>query len=315
MIVLKTSNTTGIKKIIFVGGSDPSGGAGIQADMKTAIELGIYPYTALAAVTSQNSSRVSACETITAMLLKDQIDMIFDDGPVHGVKTGMLGSSENIQEIVRLVANRNIVFSIVDPVIKANDGKMLTSEASVAVLRKRLIPVCFMVTPNIIEAQILTGVTIKNESDLLSAAKALKDTGVKWVLIKGGHLDSEMAVDLLFDGEKEYVFEAKKIGSVNVRGTGCMMASAICSFLVHGMKPYEAVDKAKAYVFNKIIKAAAVGKGSLQALHGVYINIDTDKNAVTGNGYNTIANNTDNSSASDNDSLIKDDVTNENRID
>jgi hydroxymethylpyrimidine/phosphomethylpyrimidine kinase len=279
VIVLNVANTTSIKKILVVGGSDPSGGAGIQADMKTAIELGIYPYTALAAVTAQNSSGVSNYKSVSAMLLGDQIDMVLDDGPVLGLKTGMLGSSENILEIVRLLSDRKIEFSVIDPVIKANDGKMLASEASAAVLRKRLIPICYMVTPNTIEAQLLTGVTIKNENDLLSAAKVLIDTGVKWVLIKGGHLDGEMAVDLLYDGDKEYFFEAKKISSANVRGTGCMMATAVCSFLVRGVKPDEAVDKAKAYVFRKIKKAAALGKGSLQALHGSCINLSMDTEA------------------------------------
>jgi hydroxymethylpyrimidine kinase/phosphomethylpyrimidine kinase len=201
-------------------------------------------------------------------MLKDQINLLLEDGPVQGLKTGMLGSSENILEIVKVITEHNIKYSIVDPVIRAGDGSMLASDASIAVLRKRLIPACFMVTPNIVEAQILTGIRIANEDDILKAAKALKETGVKWVLIKGGHLDSDMAIDLLYDGTNEYFFETKKIESKNVRGTGCMMASAVCAFLVRGLSPEEAVDKAKAYVFSKILRAVPLGKGSLQALHG-----------------------------------------------
>jgi hydroxymethylpyrimidine kinase/phosphomethylpyrimidine kinase len=257
-----------INKVLLVGGSDPSGGAGIQADLKTLLELGVYPYTALAAITSQNSSRVSAREPVTARMLKDQINLLLEDGPIQGLKTGMLGSSENILEVVRLISEQNIKYSIVDPVIRAGDGSMLASDASIAVLRKRLIPACFMVTPNIVEAQILTGVHIANEDDILKAAKALKETGVKWVLIKGGHLNSDMAIDLLYDGVNEYFFETKKIESKNVRGTGCMMASAVCAFLVRGLSPEEAVDKAKAYVFSKILRAVPLGNGSLQAVHG-----------------------------------------------
>ncbi|PIW22506.1 MAG: bifunctional hydroxymethylpyrimidine kinase/phosphomethylpyrimidine kinase [Candidatus Aquicultor secundus] len=257
----------GVKKVLAIGGSDPSGGAGIQADIKTFVELGIYPYTALSAVTVQNSRGVSSYEILTAKLLHDQIASLLAETDIHAVKTGMLGSSENMIEVGNLIAQKAIGFTVIDPVLRANNGKSLVSEASLAVLKKRLLPHSFMVTPNLSEASCLTGVTIVSEHDFLKAAKILKDTGVAWVLIKGGHLEGTMAVDLLYDGEHEYYFEAKRVRRENVRGTGCMMASAICAYLVHGLEPDEAVDKAKAYVYNKINKAVLLGKGSLQALH------------------------------------------------
>ena len=256
-----------ISKVLAIGGSDPSGGAGIQADLKTIAELGLYPYTAVSAVTAQNSSGVYSSEILTSKNLRDQIKAVLADGRVDGVKTGMLGSSENIMEVVFFISSLAIEYSVIDPVIRSNDGKPLTSEASIAVMKKRLLPYCFMVTPNIMEASYLTGIDIDSEEDCLEAAKILKDTGVEWVLIKGGHLNADKAVDLLFDGKREYYFESDKIRTKNVRGTGCMLASAICAYLVMGLKPYEAVDKAKAYVYNKISKAVPLGKGSLQATH------------------------------------------------
>lgn len=260
-------NVLEIKKVIAIGGSDPSGGAGIQADIKTFTELGVYAYTAIAAVTAQNSKGVKSYEILSARFLRDQIEAILDDTKVHGVKTGMLGSSENIMEVVYLVSGQMIENSVIDPVIRANDGKMLVSEASITVLKKRLLPYCFMVTPNASEAKWLTGVNVKNVDDFVKAAKVLKETGVEWVLIKGGHLGGQKAVDLLFDGKNEFYFETDKVSIENVRGTGCMLASAICAFLAQGMQAYDAVDKAKTYVVNKIKKAVLLGKGSLQAIH------------------------------------------------
>jgi len=256
-----------INKVLAIGGSDPSGGAGIQADIKTLVELGIYPYTALSAITAQNSSGVISFEMVSAKLLRDQIEGLLADGHIDGVKTGMLGTSENIMEVVHLVAEHMIEISVVDPLIRANNGKLLVSEASTAVLKKRLLPYCFMVTPNIYEAKYLTGVEINDERDFLEAAKVLKETGVEWVLIKGGHLSGDTAIDFLFNGKKEYFFEAKKARSENVRGTGCMLASAVCAYLVKGFDAYDSVKKAKAYVYNKIKSAVPLGRGSLQAVH------------------------------------------------
>lgn len=255
-----------IKKALVIGGSDPSGGAGIQADIKTLVELGIYPYTAITAITAQNSSGVVSYEIMAARLVKSQIESVISEGGVTGVKIGMLGSSENVFEVARFISNHPIPYSIIDPVMRATDGKVLTSEASITVLKKRVLPRSFMVTPNISEATYLTGIDISSEDDLLDAAQALKETGVGWVLIKGGHLPSATAVDMLYDGKNEYFFEAERLGGENVRGTGCMMASAICGYLMQGLEPYVAVDKAKVYVLNKIKTAVALGRGSYQAL-------------------------------------------------
>jgi len=255
-----------IKKALAIGGSDPSGGAGIQADMKTLIELGIYPYTAITAVTVQNSKGVNSYELMSSKIVRDQVESVISEGGVNGFKTGMLGSAENILEIARLIIGGTAEFSVIDPVIRATDGKVLTSEASIAVFKRRLLPHAFMVTPNLDEAKLLSGVEISTERDLLEAAKVIKETGVQWVLVKGGHLHSDTAVDLLYDGENAYYFEAKKITDENVRGTGCMMASAVCGYLIKGHKPYEAVDRAKAFVLRKIENSAVLGGGSRQAL-------------------------------------------------
>lgn len=255
-----------VKKALAIGGSDPSGGAGIQADIMTMTELAVYPYTALTAITAQNSSGVASYEVLSSRTMRSQIDAILADTNIDGVKTGMLGSSENITEIARFLSERPGTVSVIDPVIWATDGKVLTSEASTAVFKKRLLPKAFIVTPNIDEARLLTGIPIGGENDLIVAARALKETGAEWILIKGGHLPGPTSVDLLYDGVKEYYFEAVKLEGMNTRGTGCMMASAICAYLAHGLAPYEAVDRAKAYVLRKIKGAQLLGKGSRQAL-------------------------------------------------
>ncbi|MDP2211986.1 MAG: bifunctional hydroxymethylpyrimidine kinase/phosphomethylpyrimidine kinase [Candidatus Aquicultor sp.] len=255
-----------LKKVLAIGGSDPSGGAGIQADMLALTECAVYPYTAITAVTAQNSTGVVTFEVLCSSIVRSQVDAIIADTSIDGIKIGMLGSSENIMEAARIICENPDVKAVVDPVIRASDGRLLTSEAATAVLKKRLLPKAFMVTPNIDEAAILSGVSIKSEDDLLQAAAIIKDTGVGWVLIKGGHFSGPVSADLLYDGTDEYYYEALRVERGNVRGTGCMMASAICAYLAHGLEAYDAVDRAKAYVLKKIKGAALLGKGSLQAV-------------------------------------------------
>lgn len=256
-----------VKKVLAIGGSDPSGGAGIQADQKTLTEIGVYGYTAVTAVTVQNSRGATSYDVLSSKLLRDQINAILDDGEIQGVKTGMLGNPEHVLDVANLITKNAINYSIIDPVIKASSGKHLVTETTVEAMKEKLLPLGFMVTPNIDEASYLSGIKIESENDLLKAARIIEKTGVQWVLIKGGHIDGDFAVDLLYDGNQDYFFRAKKVRAENVRGTGCMMASAICAYLVKGYDPYESVNRAKTYVRNKISNALLLGKGSLQALH------------------------------------------------
>lgn len=255
-----------IKKALTIGGSDPSGGAGIQADMRTFLELGIYPYTAITAVTAQNSDSVIAYEPVSEILLQQQIEAVLSDGYVSAIKTGMLASVGNIEIIADILNEHRMEHTLVDPVIKATAGSALLSEDGLGVLIQRLLPVTFMVTPNIAEAELLTGVTVLDKGSMFEAAQAIRDMGVAWVLLKGGHMQGEAAIDLLYDGVNEYYFESKKVNGYNVRGTGCMMASAISSYLIHGFGPVKSVSKAKEYVLGKIESAVALGRGSRQAV-------------------------------------------------
>lgn len=255
-----------LKKVLAIGGSDPSGGAGIQADILALMECAAYPYTAITAVTAQNSTGVVSFEVLGSRIVRSQVDAVIADTNIDGIKTGMLGSSENIMEAARIISENPGAKSVIDPVIRATDGKLLTSEAAMAVFKKRLLPKAFMVTPNIEEAALLSGASIKSEDDLLEAAAIIKDTGVGWVLIKGGHFSGPVSADFLYNGTNEYYYEALRVERGNVRGTGCMMASAICAYLAHGLEAYDAVDRAKAYVLKKIKGAAQLGKGSLQAV-------------------------------------------------
>ena len=274
-------NDAEIRKILAIGGSDPSGGAGVQTDMKTILEHGAYPYTVLTAITAQNSTGVLAHETISARMVSEQIKAVLDDGPVHAVKTGMLSSSENILQVLSLIKNNAISISVIDPVIKASDGTALTSGATIAVLKKRLLPHVFMVVPNIHEAAHLAEIPINSEHDQLEAAKRIHDSGVAWVLIKGGHMHGDMSLDLLYNGKDTYSFKSSRIPGRDVRGTGCIIASAICTNLSLGLQPPDAVDKAKKYVYNKIKTAINLGRGNMQAVFGTLSKEDdTDENRV-----------------------------------
>lgn len=257
-----------MKNILTVAGSDSSGGAGIQADLKTYSAHNVYGMSVITAVTAQNTTGVTAVHNIPIDIVRAQIDAVFSDIRVDGVKIGMLSDSE----IAACVAERlrfyapNII--ILDPVMVSTSGSKLLSDDAINVIKSELIPIASMVTPNIPEAETLTGMTVNDIESMKAAAEAIFDMGAKNVLVKGGHL-SAAADDVLYDGKSALVFEGERIKSRNTHGTGCTISSAICANMANGMSAAEAVRSAKEYVRRGIENAPGIGHGSGPLWHNV----------------------------------------------
>ena len=258
-------------RILSIAGSDSGGGAGIQADLKTFSALGCYGMTAITALTAQNTCGVRSIHGVPPDILRDQIDAVIEDIGVHAVKIGML----HAPEIVRTVAGaldrhdlRNVVF---DPVMVATSGAVLIDQEAIDVLVRELFPRATVITPNLDEAGLLAGRALKNDEDMLAAARALGSMGARAVLIKGGHLPGEEVVDLLVDSSgTPHWMRAPRILSPNTHGTGCTLSSAIAAYLALGSTLVEAVASARVYIRACLAAGAEVrtGQGSGPLNHG-----------------------------------------------
>jgi hydroxymethylpyrimidine kinase/phosphomethylpyrimidine kinase/thiamine-phosphate diphosphorylase len=247
--------------VLSIAGSDSGGGAGIQADIKTITLLGGYAASVITAVTAQNSCGVSAVHGIPAAIVASQLEAVLSDIPVNVIKTGMLFSCE----LTTLVAdklrafNRQIV--VVDPVLTAKGGAPLLDRQARSILREHLFPLTYLLTPNIPEAEWLTGLTIRCIMDMEEAARQLHDMGVRNVLVKGGHLADGDAVDILFSGNVFTRFTAPRVDTKNSHGTGCTYASAIAILLAQGIPLVPAISRAKEFVTRAIRFAHPLGSG------------------------------------------------------
>lgn len=244
---------------LTIAGSDPSGGAGIQADLKTFHQFGVYGTTVIAVLTVQNTLRVSAVKPLPASFVLAQLNAVLEDLPPAAVKTGALGSRENVEAIAERVG-RLTVPVVVDPVILSTHGKpMLEEDASVALIRK-LLPVTFLLTPNISEATFLSGVEISSMDSMEKAARAIAEMGPQAVLIKGGHLERE-ATDMLLYQRRIYTFPGPKFHTDNTHGTGCTHSAAITALLARGVELIEAARQAKAFMTRAIENSLNLGRG------------------------------------------------------
>ena len=250
-----------MKTALSIAGSDCSGGAGIQADLKTMTMNGVYAMSAITALTAQNTTGVRAIQESTPDFLKQQLDSIFEDIYPDAVKIGMVASSELIRVIadrLRFYHAKNVV---VDPVMVATSGSALMKDDAVKTLTEELLPIATLVTPNIPEAQILSGLTIGTREDMLSAAKLIGDRYHCAVLLKGGHSIND-ANDLLYANGERMWFEGKRIDNPNTHGTGCTLSSAIASNLAKGCSLAESVQRAKDYISGALTAMLDLGKGS-----------------------------------------------------
>lgn len=249
-----------MKHVLSIAGTDPSGGAGAAADCKTFCAHGCFALNVITAVVSQNTQGVRGYMDVTPDLIADQIDAVFEDIDVDAVKIGMVSVPETIRVIASKLRQYQPHFVVIDPVMVATSGHRLLVPEAEQTLKEVLLPLADVLTPNIPEAEVLTGKTIENLSDMEEAAKAIGTMGAKAVLVKGGHR-VEDATDILFDGQKLHYFNGKRVESTSTHGTGCSLSSAIASDLANGMSLVDAVAEAKQYVYEGIAHAEPIGKG------------------------------------------------------
>jgi hydroxymethylpyrimidine/phosphomethylpyrimidine kinase len=254
--------------VLTVAGSDSGGCAGIQADIKTISALGLFGASVITAVTAQNTTGVRAVEVLSPEIVKKQLEAVLDDITVDAVKTGMLPSPEIIEVVAGVIDRYRLPKVVVDPVMVATSGARLTSSSGNDALRELLYPRITLLTPNIPEAEALSGVEIGSEDDVRRAAEVLLARGCRAVLIKGGHFHSAEATDTLFRADAEPVsFASPRLASRNTHGTGCTFSSAIAAYLALGSPLEEAVGRAKEYISTAI---------------------DSGKNVRTGHGFGPV---------------------------
>jgi hydroxymethylpyrimidine/phosphomethylpyrimidine kinase len=250
-----------LKNLLTIAGSDCSGGAGIQADLKTFAALGGFGMSVITAVTVQNTREVRDAQDIRPDVIAGQIAAVFEDIRVDGVKIGMLSRTQTILTVADALARHQPAPVVLDPVMVSKSGYHLLSQDAVDTLVQQLFPLASMITPNIPEAELLTGLTIRTTADMRQTAQRLHDMGAAHVLIKGGHLTAE-ATDILFDGSTAHEFPGKRISTPHTHGTGCTLSSAITAFLADAHPPAQAVARAKKYVTECIANAPGIGKGA-----------------------------------------------------
>jgi hydroxymethylpyrimidine/phosphomethylpyrimidine kinase len=250
-----------IPRVLTIAGSDSGGGAGIQADLKTFTALNVFGMTAITAVTAQNTERVASVHVLPATMVADQIDAVAEDIGVDVVKIGMLANVELVEAVVAAIERHGFDRVVVDPVMIATSGDALLDDNAVDVLRKRLLPHAYIVTPNIPEAESLSGMKITDEKTLQQAARAIHESGSANVLIKGGHATGPGIVDMLFDGQTFQDFRSDRIDTRNTHGTGCTLAAAISAYLARGSDISEAVSQGLNYTHQAILTGLSIGNG------------------------------------------------------
>jgi len=246
---------------LTIAGSDSSGGAGIQADLKTFQAHGVFGMSAITAVTVQNTQKVYDIQEIHPKIVHDQITCLFEDIEIHAVKIGMVSSIELIQAIAKALKSVKSPAIVLDPVMISKSGYSLLKQDAQDALVRYLFPLAQVVTPNIYEAQAITGHTIQNIDDMKIAAVDILKLGAKKVVVKGGHLGKDQATDILYDGLEFNTLQSHRVDTKNTHGTGCTFSSAIAANLALGKPFFEAVTLAKAYITSAIEHAISIGKG------------------------------------------------------
>jgi len=259
------------KPVLTIAGSDPSGGAGIQADLKALSANGVFGMSVLTSITAQNTCGVSSVFHLPSDIIEAQLDAIFSDIPVTTIKTGMLATPSIIMTVSKKLAMQNIEHLIVDPVMVAKGGHALLEEEAISSLKSELCPQAFLITPNIYEAEVLAGKTIKTLAEVRAAAKIIHQLGCRHVLIKGGHLQEQPGTDLLYDGRFFRMYKGEYIQTQNTHGTGCTLASAIAAHLAKGKPIADAIEAAKAYTTEAIRHSFTLGKGHGPTDHFYFI--------------------------------------------
>ena len=252
------SKRTKVPIALTIAGSDSGGGAGIQADLKTLASLGVHGTSVITCVTAQNPRRILGIEACAPAMVRAQLTAVFAELPPRAVKTGMLYSREIVGEVIEFFARgKGLPPLIVDPVMAATSGKRLLEPEAVKLMKEKMLPMAALVTPNVPEAEKLTGLRIRNPEDLRKAARLIHDNFGCAVLMKGGHLPhSKSAVDIFFDGVIEWMLSAPFVKKSTIRGTGCTYSAAIAGYCALGFTLTQAVQLAKNYITQSIAQSA-----------------------------------------------------------
>jgi hydroxymethylpyrimidine/phosphomethylpyrimidine kinase len=250
-----------MKTALTIAGSDPSGGAGIQADLKTFQAHGVFGMSVITAVTVQNTQKVYGVQEIDPKIVYDQILYLFEDIGIDAVKIGMVSSIALIETISKALKDVDPPAIVLDPVMISKSGYRLLNQDAQKAMVRNLFPLAEVVTPNLYEAEALTGITIPTENEMKAAADKILELGAKKVVVKGGHLDGKNATDILYDGLMYMELTGKRIETKNTHGTGCTFSSAIAANLAKGIDFFNAVTKAKAYITGAIEHSLEIGHG------------------------------------------------------
>ena len=254
-----SQDQTSIARALTIAGSDSGAGAGIQADLKTFAALGVYGLSALTAITAQNTQGVLAAQDLPPELVEAQIDAVLEDIGADAAKTGMLASSAIIEVVARCVSRWNLRL-VVDPVMVAKGGDPLLQPEAITTLSTVLLPLAEVVTPNLFEAEVLTGQRIETLDDMRAAAQAIRALGPRHVVVKGGHRAAD-PVDVYFDGKRFAELRAERISTRHTHGTGCTFSAAIAAFMARGLAVDAAITGAKSYITQAIRHAPGLGSG------------------------------------------------------
>lgn len=250
-----------MKTALTVAGSDSGGGAGIQADLKTFAALGVYGTSAITAVTAQNTMGVTGFFTLPSDIIVAQMEAVASDIGVDAVKTGMLATAAVVEAVAAAITDLELPHVVVDPVMIAKSGDRLLEEEAVSAIRTELLRRAFVVTPNAPEAEILAGIAVRTPADAREAARRILKLGPAAVLVKGGHLDTEEIVDLLYDGQRFIEMRGPRLESRNSHGSGCTFAAALAANLALGRPLVEAAQLARDYVVGAIRHGLPIGRG------------------------------------------------------
>jgi len=260
-----------MKIVLTIAGSDSGGGAGIQADLKTFSALGVYGMSVLTSITAQNTLGVQGIHDLPPDFVGLQIDSVMQDIGADAVKIGMLSNAQIIKTVSKKIKKYQVKNLVIDPVMVAKGGDRLLKVNAVKELKENLIHLAMVVTPNLDEAEVLSGLRIQNIEDVKEAARKIHKLGAKNVLIKGGHLLSAEAIDFLYNGESFKEFKAERIDTKNTHGTGCTLSSAIAAGLAQGKEVEEAVSTAKRYITLAIQNSLEIGHGHGPLNHLVHL--------------------------------------------
>lgn len=258
---MSVPSTRAVRTVLTIAGSDSSGGAGIQADLKTFAALGVYGVSAITAVTAQSTAGVVEAAVLSADLVTAQIEAVAGDIEIHAVKTGMLGDAAVVEGVAAAIKDLELPLLVLDPVLASTSGTRLLDDDGLQMLCAELLPLAYVVTPNVPEAEVLSGKRIESEDDLKEAARRIHALGAAAVIVTGGHRVGRDVTDVLFDGRAFSQFVVPRVGVTNVHGTGCTFAAAVAGHLALGHPLEDAAPSAQRFVAQAIARSLEIGRG------------------------------------------------------